>query len=331
MPAGAKLQFRYTATYVATDLLEPIGKNKLVGTDVCLCFVDKDVATPVVVPIRSGKVLRTARQGDFCVLEFSLQGFAHVAKLADFNTNLRERGTDLATLNAGKLGGILCKRIDSEGLGLERNADTAKWQSICTTLASCEAFKTEPMFYRLEGVYKADAKKSIACKSGTLTLKSGKLYEVRLLHYSPTRIPFTSPTTNKNLNWLLADADEKVLTFIGTKALAVDSDYDTKTVRFRAATTTAPLDIRLSFSRKPVGAEKAEEAAWDFDLHARVRPAWVKLVLLGLLIGIPIAAQGVVLALSNEKMANREIVAGIVAVLGLLGGIFATIFGARKS
>lgn len=122
-----------------------------------------------------------------------------------------------------------------------------------------------------------------------------------------------------------------MLTFIGTRALAIDSGYDLKTVRFRAAVTATPLDARLSLSRRPVGATKPEEDMWGFDLHARIKPAWLRLVGLGLVIGLPVAIQGMVLALSNEKLTYREYVVIAVAILGLVSGVLTTMFGTKKS
>jgi hypothetical protein len=146
-----------------------------------------------------------------------------------------------------------------------------------------------------------------------------------------TKLQFPARLENKDLNWLTADTDEKVLTFVGTRALAIDSGYDRKTVRFRAAVTTARLDARLSLSRRPAGATKPEEDMWDFDLHAQIKPSWPRLIGLGLLIGAPVAIQGMVLALSNEKVTNREYVIVAVALLGLISGVLTTIFGTKKS
>lgn len=335
MPAGARLQFRYLLRYVAQGLHDRIKDDKLVGTDACLCFLetsDKN-APPEIAPVRAGKVVRTEVQGDFCVLEFALEGFAYAKDVGAFNRQLRTQSGNLPVWNAAKteVTGHFCEEAQNNGLPLKLDANTEEWQKICQTLVKYPAYQGEPMFYRLEGVYAADSNKAVACNDATLSLRSGQLYDVRLLHYSPEKIKFAPRPENKDLNWLTADADEKVLTFIGTRVFAVDSDYDRKTMRFRAAITTTPLDARLSISRLPVDATKPEEATWDFDLHARIKPAWGKLIGIGLLIGIPIAAQGVMLALSNEKMANREVVAGIAAVLGLASGVLATIFGARKS
>lgn len=335
MPAGARLPFRYSLRYVAQGLHDRIKDGTLVGTDACLCFLetsDKN-ATPEIAPVRAAKVVRTEVQGDFCVLEFALSGFAYAKDVGAFNRQIRTQSGNLPVWDATKtkVTGHFCEEVRNNGLPLKVDATTEEWQKICQILVKYPAYQGEPMFYRLEGVFAADSHVAVPCTDATLSLRSGQLYDVRLLHYSPEKIQFASRPENKDLNWLTADADEKVLTFVGTRALAVDSDYDRKTMRFRAAVTSTPLDARLSLSRRPAGATKPEEATWDFDLHARIKPAWVRLVGIGLLVGIPIAAQGVLLALSNEKLVNREIVAGIAAFLGLATGVLATIFGARKS
>ncbi|WP_164964335.1 hypothetical protein [Rubrivivax sp. JA1026] len=333
MPAGARLQFRYRLRHVALGLHDRIEGNQLVDADVCLSYVDTSDqnSPPAIAPVRAGKVAYTEVQGDFCVFEFALAGFAFAQDIDVFNRQIRTQSGNLPMWKDGKVVGHFCEEIATQGLPLRLDADTGEWQKICETLAKYPAYQAEPMFYRLEGVYESDSNKPVPCAEGTLELQSGKLYDVRLLHYSPKAIVFPARLENKDLNWLTADADEKVLTFVGTRALAIDSGYDRKTVRFRAAVTATPLDARLSLSRRPVGATKPEEDMWDFDLHARIKPAWLRLVGLGLVIGLPVAIQGMILALSNEKVTYREYVVIAVAILGLVGGVLTTMFGTKKS
>jgi hypothetical protein len=126
------------------------------------------------------------------------------------------------------------------------------------------------------------------------------------------------------------DADDKAITFVSTKSLAVDSDYDVKTVRIRTAMTTVPMDARVSFSRRLQGATKTEDGTWDIDLRARLKPRWWTLIWQGLLGGLLVAAQGLVLTFNNKNIENQGTVAILVTVAGLLAGLLAS-FGLRKA
>lgn len=303
------------------------------GADICIAFLDTNDSrvTPEIAPVRAAKVASTEVQGDFCVFEFTLAGFAFAQDLAAFNRQIRTQSGNLPHWSGAAVVGHFCEEVSTNGLPLKLDADVGEWQGICKTLCSYAAYKDERMFYRLEGVYAVSSGKAVRCESATLKLCSGELYDVRLLHYSPTKLKFPPKPNNQDLDWLVADADDKVVTFVGTKALAIDSDYDRKTARFRAVATTVELDARLSFSRRPVGAVKPEEATWDFDLHARIEPDRWKQIRYGLLIGFPVALQGFVLAVSNEKIAHQAAVAVAVVIAGFAAGLLATFFSPRKT
>ncbi len=333
MPVNAQHQFRYKLKHVAVGLHDRIRQNKLVGTDTCIAFVDtsKQATTPEIAPIRAAKVAHSEVQGDFCVFEFTLAGFAYAEDLAAFNRQIRTQNGNLPHWSGTAVAGHFCDEVTMNGLPLKLDAKVDDWQQICKTLSGYPAYQQERMFYRLEGVYPTGSDNAVSCVDAVFQLRSGELYDVRLLHYSPNKLTFKSPPTNQDFDWLVTDADDKAVTFIGTKALAVDSDYDRKTARFRAALTTVELDARLTFSRRPIGATKPEEATWDFDLRARVEPDRWKQFWFGMLIGLPVALQGLVLTISNEKIAHPYVVAVFVVIAGFAAGLLATFFGPRKS
>ncbi len=333
MPSGARLQFRYGLRLVALGLKDRIRDNKLVGTDACIAYLDtsKPDQIPEIAPVRAANLVMSEVQGDFCVLEFALAGFAYAQDLGAFNRQIRAQNGNLPAWRDGAVAGHFCEEVTASGLPIKFDADVGEWQQICKRLSVYPGYQAERVFYRLEGVHAANSGTAVPCKDAAFQLRSGELYDARLLHYSPAKLVFPAQPENKDLNWLLADADDKTMTFVGAKALAVDSDYDRKIVRFRAATTTVPLDARLSFSRRAVGATKLEEGTWDFDLHARIRPRRWTQTWQGLLIGAPVAIQGVVLTLASDKIANPALIAVLLGLGGLVSGLLATFLVPRKA
>lgn len=331
MPNGARLQFRYNLRWVAQALHDRTKGNSLKGVEACIAYVDQSRSDriPDIAPVRAATILSTEVQGDFCVVEFELAGFAFASDIEAFNKQLRTLSGNLPNWVGGSVKGHYLEEIDRKTLALEMNADTGQWQSICKALVAYPAFQGQKLFYRLETVRHVATGQPAKCDDGVLRLCAGDLYELQLLHFSPTKLAFPEVLKNDCLNWLVMDADEKVLTFVSTRSLAVDSDYDVKTVRVRTAATTVPLDARISFSRRPEGALKAEDGTWDFDLQARVTPRWWTLTWQGLVGGVLLATQGLVLTFNNKNIDNQATVAILVAAVGVLTGLFAS-FGLRK-
>jgi len=330
MPPGARLQFRYALKWVAHGLRDRARANELKGTEVCIAYLDIATTTEplTILPVRSAKLFFTEVQGDFCVLEFELQGFAFAQDVDAFNRQLRTQSGNLPAWKDGAPLGNYCEEITAKGLPLKFDADVGEWQQICKAISSFSAYRQEQVFYRLEGVYRTDNSASALCKDAVFELCSGNLYDLRLLHYSPGAL--TTGEENKDLNWLVVEGDDKATTFVRTKMLAVDSNYDVKTIRVRAATTTLPMDGRLSCSRRKPGAVKPEESIWDFDMQVRIQPRWWTLTWQGLMVGIPVAAQGLVLTFNNPNIVNTHMVAVLVTVAGLAAGLAAS-FGLRKA
>lgn len=331
MPSGARLQFRYNMRWVAQALHDRTKANSLKGQEACIAYIDQSPGDkiPGIAPVRAATILSTEVQGDFCVVEFELAGFAFAKDLEAFNKQLRTLSGNLPNWIDGSVRGHYLEEIDRKTLALEMNADSGQWQGICKALVAFPDFQAQRLFYRLEGVRHVATGRPAECDEGVLHLCAGDLYDLQLLHYSPKKLVFPEPLKNDGLNWLVTDADEKALTFVSTRSLAVDSDYDVKTVRVRTALATTPLDARISFSRRPEGATKAEDGTWDFDLQARVTPRWWTLTWQGLAGGALLAAQGLVLTFNNKNIENQWTVAILVSVVGLATGLFAS-FGLRK-
>jgi hypothetical protein len=332
MPAGARLQFRYNLRWVAQALHERIRSNSLKGHEACIAYIDQGQKekTPDIAPVRAATIVSTEVQGDFCVVEFEMAGFAFARDLEAFNKQLRTLSGNLPNWLNGSVKGHYFEEIDRKTLALELKANTGDWQGICKALVAYADFQTQKFFYRLEGVRDVASDQETECKDGALLLRAGDLYDLQLLHYSPKKLEFPEPFKNESLNWLVTDADDKAITFVSTKSLAVDSDYDVKTVRIRTAMTTVPMDARVSFSRRLQGATKTEDGTWDFDLRARLKPRWWTLIWQGLLGGLLVAAQGLVLTFNNKNIENQGTVAILVTVAGLLAGLLAS-FGLRKA
>lgn len=332
MPAGARLQFRYTLSLLASGVRDRVKDNGLVGQDACLAYIETSDKSkePEIVPTRAGKVVRSEVQGDFCVLEFALQGYAYAGDLGAFNRQLRTQDGNLPHWKGNDLIGHFCSEVKADTtLPLKLDAGKAQWQEICRALSKFPAFGGERVFYLVEGVKTLSDSAQVMCDDGIYQFESGGLYEIRLVHFSPIRLAFPARPQNKDMDWLVIDSDEKALTIVGTNTAAVDSDYDRKSFRVRAATTSVPLDARLSFSRRGPNTSK-EEATWDFDLQAQVQRQTGRLIRVGLLIGLPVALQGLVLTLSNDKITDKFWVSVAVVLTGFTTGLLATFFGPRK-
>jgi hypothetical protein len=119
-------------------------------------------------------------------------------------------------------------------------------------------------------------------------------YELRLYHYYPN-----DDDVQAQLQASVAGAPVE---FTATPELLLDSRYDLKRIPFR---TGAPVPgqrgvLTLRRRRPP-----EEDWEWDLDIGLRVRAAWIRQTLFGVLVAAGLAVPPIVAAYQNSKLSNH--------------------------
>lgn len=330
-PAGAELRFRYELELVAASLQEDIAG--LVGEEVCIAYLDRSDpnAAPAVVPVRSGRVINAEALGDFCVIDFLLGEYLVARKIDDFDRELRSAVGTLPSWDPvanGTLIGKFCDRLQRDLASLVKSNTVADWQHICKTLSTHADFNAEPFFYRVEGLFNLDTGASIVMEKGAYSVPADALIELRLLHYAPSL--GASKAGINNTSWLTAETNEDALAIITSPRLVIDSGYDLKGIRMRAAAVTQNSDSVVTLTRKPPRiAGEVSDPIWDFDLAVRVKRNLRRTIWQGGLLGLLVAGQGLVATWNNTQIVDKGVPSFLVVLLGLATG-YVAIFNLRK-
>ena len=109
MPVGARLPFRYNLRWMAQALHDRIRSNALKGQEACIAYIDQGQKekAPDIAPVRAATIVSTEVQGDFCVVEFEMAGFAFARDLEAFNKQLRTLSGNLPNWLTGFSQGTL--------------------------------------------------------------------------------------------------------------------------------------------------------------------------------------------------------------------------------
>ncbi len=328
-PEGMELRFRYELDLVEEELKQGIAC--LVGEEVCIAYLDRSKSNkmPKVVPVRSGIVTNVAVLGDFCVLDFQLGMHSAANDIDKLNDELRFAVPTLPKWDSdANLIGQFCHRLANVPPSLMKTNTIEGWQRICKELATHGDFGTEPFFYRVEGIFNLDTKALIPINSGAFHIPSDAFLELRLLHYAPSLD--VNKTGSSDTSWLSAQTKEDDLAIISNPSLAIDSGYDLKAIRMRAATVMRDSESVITLTRKPPAvAGVASDSIWDFDLPVRVTRNLKRLLWQGMLVGLLVASQGLVAIWNNEHIADKLVPMVLVVFLGLATGYVAT-FNLRK-
>jgi hypothetical protein len=334
MPSGSRLRFRYELRLIPESLKPLIAGNQLEGEEVCIAYLDRTDRTrpPELVPCRAARLLRTHTPADFCVIEFELREFFFARDLPAFNREVRSFG-DLPAWRDGVLTGHFVHRVKTAPASLIKSASVFDWQSIVQSLKLRSDFATEPFFYFVTGIFRMSATLPIQPTEGRARLRASDTYEIRLVQFSPGETNETLAVSK--VCWLLADADEKTLSFVTTRRVQIDSGYDEKIIRFRTLATSTRCDAVVAISRDihPAGTARSNIPIFDFDILFHIAPRWWTMIWHGLFIGALIAAQGLVTLHSQAQSAGAstgDYTADLlVVILGLLTGLAAS-FGLRQ-
>jgi hypothetical protein len=152
-------------------------------------------------------------------------------------------------------------------------------------------------------------------------LRSGRDYELRVYHFSPSNDDAEAE--------LQASVLGVPIEFTMTPELLLDSRYDLKRLAFRTGSPVPGERGVLTLRRKALGGDEWE---WDLDLSLRVRAAVRRQLLFGLLVGLFLMVTPIVAAYSNSKLTTNQqlIIALVGAVSSLLAGLAAA-FGLKRS
>lgn len=332
-PVGSDLRFRYGLELIPESLKQDIGRTNLVGEKVCIAYLDRSdpARQPEAVPVRAATVIRAETFGDFCVFDFRLDDYFVARDIAAFDTDLRSAAGSLPKWDAAnptELTGKFCERLPRELTSLVTSTSVADWQQICKTLSKHADFRDEPFFYRVESLQDVDKKVPIPLTNGIYKFAADTLVELRLLHYAPSLD--TNKTSINDTSWLLSEASEDVLSFVTSARLAIDSGYDVKAIRMRAAPVTRDVDSMLTITRKlPAVGGTVSDPVWDFDLPLRVTRNVGKMLLQGGVLGVLVACQGLVVIANNPQITDKLVPCVLALLAGLATG-YVAIFNLRK-
>ena len=332
-PVGSGLRFRYGLGLIPESLKQDIDKTHLVGETACIAYLDRSnpQRPPQAVPVRAATVVAAETFGDFCVFDFRLDDYFVARDIAAFDADLRSAAGSLPkwdVANSNELTGKFCERLPRELTSLVTSTSVADWQHICKTLSKHDDFKSEPFFYRVESLQDVDNDAPIPLANGIYKFAADTLFELRLLHYAPSLD--TNKTSINDTSWIVAEASEHALNFVTSARLAIDSGYDVKAVRMRAAPVARDVDSMLTITRRlPAVGGVVSDPVWDFDLPLQVTRNVGKLVGQGALLGLLVACQGLVVIATNPQITDK-IWPCLFAVLAGLATGFVAVFNLRK-
>lgn len=128
MPVGAPLQFRYKFKWIDQGLHDLVKANRLRGRQACIAYIDQSQpgTVPEIAPVRAATFRGSEVQGDFCVVELELAGFAFVQDVKAFNKQLRTQCTNLPDWARGSSHpkGNYCEEIETKKLARDYLEDS---------------------------------------------------------------------------------------------------------------------------------------------------------------------------------------------------------------
>ena len=332
-PSGTNMRFRYTLELLPESLKQDINRTHLEGESVCIAYLDRSdpQRQQEAVPVRAATVIRAETFGDFCVIDFRLGDYFVARDVVAFDTDLRSAASSLPRWDAARpteLVGKFCERLPRELTSLVTSTSVADWQHICKTLSKHADFRDEPFFYRVEALQNLNRNAPIGLTNGAYQFAADTLVELRLLHYAPSLD--TNKTSINDTSLLTCQASDEALSFVTSSRLAIDSGYDVKAIRMRAAPVAHDVDSMLTITRRlPATNGAVPDPVWDFDLPIKVTRNLVKMLLQGGLIGVLIACQALVVIANNSQIENKTWSIVFALLAGLATG-YVAVFNLRK-
>lgn len=257
-----------------------------------------------------------------------LEEFAYAENIEAFNNQARSASGD--TLPSRKspedkyAEGAFWLEVGDEALSNAISTrDLGDWEKIVCQLVQHEDFETENCFYMIEGLYEAEDEEKINMKSGSYYLKPSQEYEVRIYHFLPK---IAKKTVSLRLS-----ISRPSITFTSNCVQAIDSEYDMKRIRFKTGRPVLLEKSVLSVFRTNGDASKEIETL-DFTIQLQTAGTWILKLILGIAIGMLLAAPHITAGLGNNQLSNK--MKGIIVLVSVIAcvfaGIFAT-FGLKKN
>jgi len=245
-PDGYKMTFRYDSKYVESRAKESWGG--LAGQDVLIHFVlqqPNHYFTPVLFPIRLGKVVTTRREGGIHLVDFTVDRFVSLRdpedqdgypdRTTEYRRLLEVNGlplpyesyailADFDVLGNRDAAGLFCSDSALEVPVVFRTAT----QYLVRTETFVDARFAYVSCLRRQG---NDKPETIDATTRGYKLTAGHEYELEFLQSQPGLVGSTS--------LMKVVLDGKVLQAIGPSELSIGSPYDVQTIRISAQPTSS--------------------------------------------------------------------------------------------
>jgi hypothetical protein len=329
MPEGSKLQFRYRLDLVAQRVKQMIENGTYKNNKALIAYLDQRDGTkpPELVPCRFAKIAHAQMHGSTTSLVFVLEEFAYAENIEAFNNQARLASGNTLPLRRNPedkyAQGAFWLEVGDEALNnVISTRDLGDWEKIVYQLVQRKDFESENCFYMIEGLYQAEGDVKVNMKRGSYHLKPSKEYEVRIYHFLPR-------TAQKTVS-LRLDISRPSITFTTNCIQIIDSEYDMKRIRFKTDQPVLSEKSILSVFRTD-GDTGNQIETLDFDVQLQTAGVWGLKLILGIGIGILLAAPHITAAMGNNQLSNRiKCVIVLVSVIAsILAGIIAT-FGLKK-
>jgi hypothetical protein len=336
MPEGATLRFRYRHEHLPESISAAAGRNALCGRHVVLTFAanaNRRSEEPAPIPCRFAQITESRDAGRYAVLNLELRSYAFARDLKAFRAKFSEefpRWSSEPKLEDRCLEGLFAHEVLDIEKVCEARTDNESWQEIASQLKQTDDFQQEPFFYRVEKLYDLTRDRCVRLDHGAYSLKPGRRYEFRLLHYDPSREDVPLKTVQESL-WLIVENQGRGLERLTSGLLAIDSPYDEKRVQFKSRGLSSSERGLVGFYRikVPSNHPSVDGAVRDFELQVNVGGRFWTTVGVAGLIGLLLAGQQW-LTVKSTKGAWPELDMGLLQLLIASIAALVAAFGLRK-
>jgi len=321
-PAGHLFRFRYESKYIDDAVEDDWASNKLVGADVLLIYSiqqPQNYHRPAFVPIRTGKVVRSSRDGSVFFVDFRLGSYSPLREPGPHETRgsvVAEFTEALGDALPGSPGAVAGKRYSAASGAVPPNflaaiGDASAFELLASYLAGTVSFASH-LFWRVSEVRQLGKGAVAADDEGRFRLYSNRTYELTVVHYQPdvSARPFGMTTGQFDVQ-----TDAAIVEVIGDKTIQIASRYDAAPIRLRIP---ASPDVRETvLAVRPSPGTKGPQA----DIRLLVGPGAGKRV-----VGGGAAATAVVLA-AVPGMMDRTASFGDKVWFPILAGVITLVIG----
>jgi hypothetical protein len=328
LPMGGRLQFRYRQEHVAGAIFQQLGQNSLRGAQAMAAYLEtsREGDPPEIVPCRFARIVDSEVEGEFAVARFEVCAFARVGDAIDIRQEVKNKlldGSVLPDWKNGNLEGHFLLVLAGKPADCRPDPDPSAWQAIVANLGEHQDFRGCSFFYYLRAIVQEGDSARLRLHDGRYVLKPDAIYRLDVVHYTPST---NAPGQQEVLGSIHVDLEGPGIQRLTTRRLVVDSPYDIKHVAFRTIGETRTQYALLSFARPAVAASGGEQTEQqDFEVVLKVKGAWKRQLIVGLLIAVSLAVPRLVDFFPSApwQAAAAYVLSGLVTA-GLV------VFGLRK-